>query len=259
MKQGRVLAITNKKGGVGKTTTSEQIADIASNSEYGHGFDVLGISIDPQGNWDNSLRIKQGTPGIYDFIVNGVDTRINVSEHLDFITCTGATAIKAGLEKSGEPFSELCFSRNLSSIIHEYDLVVIDCPPDESYLNNCVYAAADGLVVPITTDRYSIEGIVELSKFVSTIQQLNPKLDFEGILITKVKRNTLVEKSAFEDATECARILNTKVFQSTISLSTVAEQAQRAYQPLMQFNPKANVTIEYKMFVDELLNYENRT
>ena len=74
----QVYAITNKKGGVGKTTTCEQLADILSNTSYGYGKKVLGISIDPQGNWDNSLKIPQETPGIYEFVVNNADTRIKV-------------------------------------------------------------------------------------------------------------------------------------------------------------------------------------
>lgn len=250
---GKIFAVTNKKGGVGKTTTCEQLVDIASNQKYGFGLKVLGISIDPQGNWDNSLGIENGTSGIYDFIVNDMDSRIQISDTLDFITCSGATAIKVGLEQSKEPFAELRFSRNLSLIAGDYDLIVIDCPPDENYLNNCVYAAADGLIVPVTTDRFSLEGILELADCVKYVQPLNPNLHMEGILITKVKRNTLVEKEAEQDAAQCAVHLKTKVFKNTISLSTIVEKAQREYKPLMQYAPSAKITKEYRAFVIELL------
>lgn len=253
---GKIFAVTNKKGGVGKTTTCEQLADIASNKKYGYGMKVLGISIDPQGNWDNSLGIETGRSGIYDFIVNGTDSRIKISDTMDFISCTGATAIKAGLEQSGEPFAELRLSRHLSLIADDYDLIVIDCPPDENYLNNCVYAAADGLIVPVTTDRYSLEGILELGECMKCVLPLNAKLHMEGILITKVKRNTLVEKEAERDAALCAEHLETKVFSSSISLSTIVEKAQREYQPLMQYAPSAKITKEYYAFVKELLGKE---
>lgn len=248
-----VYAITNKKGGVGKTTTCEQLADIASNLSYGYGRKVLGISIDPQGNWDNSLKIPQETPGIYEFVVNNADTRIKVSETLDFITCTNAQAIKAGLEQSKEPFAEMRLVRNLNLIKNEYDFVIIDCPPDENFLNNCVYAASDALIVPVTTDRYSVEGILELSNCIDAIKFLNSDLHLAGILMTKVKRNTQVEREAMLDAEECAQYLNTKVFRSTISLSTIIEKAQRNYQPLMRYAQNAKVTHEYRKFVDELL------
>lgn len=251
--KGKIFAITNKKGGVGKTTTCEQLADITSNKQYGYGLKVLGISVDPQGNWDNSLGVENSKSGIYDFIVNGTDTRIRISETMDFINCAGAAAIKAGLEQSGEPFAELRFSRNLSLIANDYDLIVIDCPPDENYLNNCVYAAADGLIVPVTTDRYSLEGILELADCVRYVQPLNPKLHIEGILMTKVKRNTRVAKEALEDAVQCARHLHTKVFDSTISLSTIVEKAQREYKPLMQYARHAKITKEYQSFASELL------
>lgn len=250
---GKIYAVTNKKGGVGKTTTCEQIADIVSNTQYGYGMKVLGISVDPQGNWDNSLGVENSKSGIYDFIVNGTDTRTRINTTMDFISCTGAAAIKAGLEHSGEPFAELRFSRNLSQIANEYDLIIIDCPPDENYLNNCVYAAADALIVPVTTDRYSLEGILELSDCIRYVQPLNPNLHIEGILITKVKRNTLVEKEALEDAKQCAQHLHTKVFESTISLSTVIEKAQREYKSLMQYARHAKITMEYQAFVSELV------
>ncbi len=252
-KECKILAVTNKKGGVGKTTTCEQLADIAGNEKYGYGLRVLGISMDPQGNWDNTLAVKKGTPGIFDFVVHEKDTRIKVSSHMDFISCSGATAIKTGLEQSGEPFAELRFARNLNLIANEYDLILIDCPPDESYLNNCVYAAAEALIVPVTTDRYSIEGILELANCIEFIKPLNPQLHIAGILLTKVKRNTRVEKEAIVDAQECAAHLDTKVFKSTLSLSTVVEKAQREYQPLMQYAPHANISLEYKSFVDELI------
>jgi len=249
----KIYAVTNKKGGVGKTTTCEQLADIACNNSYGYGLKVLGISMDPQKNWDNSLSVKAGTPGIFDFIVNNQDTRIKINDHMDFISCTGASGIKAGLEQSGEPFAELRFSRSLALIENEYDLIIIDCPPDENYLNNCVYAAADALIVPVTTDRYSVEGILELADCIKYIQPLNQKLHIAGILLTKVKRNTLVEKESIKDAQECADHLNTKVFASTLSLSTIVEKAQREYKTLMKYAPHANITLEYMKFADELI------
>lgn len=247
---GKTMVFSNRKGGVGKTTTAEQTADICSNKTYGFGLKTLCIDLDPQGSWSNSYHM-QGKPGVYDLIINNIDTRIKVNESLDFLTSHDLGKLAA--ELAGQPFAEVQLSDAISNFVDDYDLIIIDCPPEDDWLNNCAYAAADKIIIPVTADRYSVEGVVELSKRVNMIKRLNQDISFGGILLTKVNKRTNAYKEALIDSQECANILNTKVFVSSISLSTVADDAQKAYKTIYEFAPKSVVASEYLEFVFELI------
>lgn len=248
----KVIAVSNRKGGVGKTTTVVQLADLASNPEYGYGLKVLGIDFDHQGSFTTSLKQDSNAPGIYELIVNQLDPRIKINEHLDFITCSNANRV--GNELSSEPFSEVCFAEALSNFKDEYDLILIDCPPEEDFMNNSAYAASDSIIIPMGSDRFSIEGIAELAKKLKTIRKLNPQLRIDGLLLTRIDQRTNAFKESYQDAQECAGILDTKVFTTCISRSTIVDEAQKSYKSILQYAPKSKVANEYMQLAKEIFN-----
>jgi len=250
----RIIAIANQKGGVGKTTTAINLSSCLAEK----GKKVLVIDMDPQGNTTSGLGIDKNEleNTIYEMIIGECLLEEclleNVFNNLSLIP-SNVNLSGAEIELMDIEGKEYIVRGQVNTIRDNYDFVIIDCPPDENFLNNCVYAASDALIVPVTTDRYSVEGILELSNCIDAIKFLNSDLHLAGILMTKIKRNTQVEREAMLDAEDCAKYLNTKVFSSTISLSTIIEKAQRNYQSLMQYAPTSKITREYMQFVNELL------
>lgn len=251
----KILAISNHKGGPGKTTLSMQILDIASNTTYGYGLRVLAIDVDPQGSLTDTLQLA-GKPGLYDFVINSVDTRIRISKTLDFITCTNAASIYETLKTNGEPFPETALSDDLEEIKDQYDLIILDCPPENDFLNNLVYMATNEVIVPITADEYSLKGLILLSKRIKKVCRFNPEIHIGGIVINRVNVQTKSFKDTYESANAMADAYNTRVFRAIIPCSTVVDDAQKNKQSVMKYAPKAKVSYQFSSLVAEILGLE---
>lgn len=252
---GKTIAISNHKGGPGKTTLSMQILDIASNTQYGYGLKVLAIDADPQGSLTDSL-CHSGKAGLFDFVTVTADTRIQITDTLDFISSAGADRIYEELKYNGEPFPDISFSDVLDNFRDFYDLIVIDCPPEDDFLNNMAYMAADEIIVPITSDEYSLKGLILLERRIKKIKRFNPKISIGGIIINRVKMQTNAFKDTFASAHEMAKAFDTKVFNAVIPLSVVVDDAQKNKQSLMQYAPKSTVAQQAYSFVAELLELD---
>lgn len=250
----KVIAISNQKGGVGKTTTSIQLAYLLSDQNCGYGFKILGIDADNQGSWSNTLGLNRGEPGLYELVVNQMDCRIQINENFDFISCTKASSIFNALVK--EPLSEIRLSDCLHDWCDLYDYIIIDCPPQDEFLNSLAYAAANEVIIPIESGRFSLEGVVEMQKRVNVIKRFNQDITFGGLLICNVNKRTRAYKNILEDASICAQKLETKVYESTISKSSVVNDAEANYKSLFEYAPKSKVTHDYAKFIEEVVGYE---
>lgn len=246
----KVIAITNQKGGVGKSTTTVQIG-----AELTEVFNkkVLLIDFDPQHTLTNHMdvHIQRGTPTIYDFIVNGNDARIHLKEKLDLIP---ATSSLKNLMAFREPDSPEMLRKALFEIMDEYDYIIIDCQPAVTELTHNVYAAADGLIIPANPGTYSVEGMAQLNAEVEMIRRFfNPDLRIYGILLTNVDKRTNAEKSLIDMCEECCTLLDTKRYKDIIYHSTVVNDAQAERQSLRNYDKKAKVSKAYHSFVTEMV------
>jgi chromosome partitioning protein len=182
----RVTACTNQKGGVGKTTTVINLAAFLALS----GTRTLVIDLDPQGNATSGLGIDRRSVGrsTYDALVNrasisglAMDTAIT---RLDVVPSTPALS-GAEVELVDIPSRERRLQASLADLDGRYDRVLIDCPPSLGLLTINALTAADGVLIPIQTEYYALEG---LSQLVSTIRRvregLNPRLEIDGVLLT---------------------------------------------------------------------------
>lgn len=246
----KIIAITNQKGGVGKSTTTIQIGDGLANE---FNYKTLLIDFDPQHTLTNhmNVQIKRGIPTVYDFVVNGVEARIKISEKLDLIPSSGALK---NLMAFRDPDSPEMLRRALLDISHEYDFIIIDCPPVVTELTHNVYAAADGLIIPANPGTYSVEGMAQLNAEVEMIKRLfNPNLKVLGILLTNVDKRTNAEKTLIQMCSECCLLLNTKRFNDIIYHSTVVNDAQEERKSLRSYSKKAQVSKAYYSFIKELV------
>lgn len=242
------VAISNQKGGCGKTTTSIEL----SNNLAVNKIKTLLIDFDPQHSSTNALeiRLQRDTITAYEFVTQHAEARIEINEYLDFIPSANTLQNITSMNDLSSP--EM-LREALMNIEHEYDVILIDCPPLITQLTHNCYAAADRLLIPIYPGTFSIEGLAQLKDELIRIRRMyNPDLDILGFFLTNVDKNTNAEKDLINDASYCEEHLETKRFGTIIYHSTCVNDAQKARKPLAVFRPKAKVTIAYDQLIDEI-------
>lgn len=247
---GKTIIISNEKGGCGKTTTSINLSANLANA----GKHVLLIDIDPQGNLSNTYDAKDNLDSsIYRFITDQIFEPKHISENQDLIS-SGEKTKELISKFNNEVGKELYLKDVLDAYKNSYDYIIIDCPSNLNYLTDLAYTSGDILIIPVSVDRYSIEGMAGLSKRVSVIKRLyNPDLQYGGILMTNVKLHTNAHKKVKELANEVLKYIHTFVFDTVIRNSTVVSDASLSFKPLIEYNKKASVTQDYLDFTKELM------
>ena len=190
---GKIIAIANQKGGVGKTTTS---INLASGLAYLNKR-VLLVDFDPQGNATQGVgySVKGDELTIYDAILDDTDIKECIktlrNPPLDLlpasITLAGADLEMANIEKDREKL----LKRNLDGLKDDYDFIIIDCPPSLGLLNTNALTAADSVIIPVQCEYYALEGVTQLLQTIRLVQKLfNPDLRIEGVLLTMFDART---------------------------------------------------------------------
>lgn len=245
----KIIAVSNGKGGCGKTTTSWNLCYNLSIQNY----KVLGIDMDQQGSLSLSNKCKDFEKNVYTMIKNEEFCPIEISENFYMIPSSSLLG-DLFLEFSNRLGKELILSDILEAYSSLYDYIIIDCPPQFTLLADMAYTAADCVLVPVSTGMYSVDGLVELNKRVRMVKRLfNPNIRFGGILITNSKTNTNSSKNIQAMANEAKSYLDTFVYTTIIRSSTVVDDAQDEFKPLYQFKKNADVTKDYLNFTNEFL------
>ena len=189
----RIIAITNQKGGVGKTTTSINLAAALANTKYR----VLLIDMDPQANATQGIGIDRDNIELstYNIIVEECDMKdVIVPSYIANLDVAPASIDLAGADlelanvKSGR---EQRLRNALNKVKKNYDYVIIDCPPALGLLNTNALTACDSVLIPVQCEYYALEGLTQLLNTVLLTQSVfNPKLTIEGILLTMLDQRT---------------------------------------------------------------------
>ena len=189
---GRIIAVANQKGGVGKTTTSINLAACLAEK----GKKVLAVDMDPQGNLTSGLGVDKDSveKSIYELIIGEVDIKevINkeVLENLDIIP-TSIDLSAAEIELIGVDDKEYILRNAIDQVKDQYDFVIIDCPPSLSMLTINAMTTADSVIVPIQCEYYALEGLSQLIHTVELVKdRLNSKLEIEGVVFTMYDART---------------------------------------------------------------------
>ena len=247
----RVLAISNQKGGVGKTTTAINLA--AGLAQLGDR--ALLVDLDPQGNASSGLGYprSQVSAGIYDALLELRDVEdVRLPTHHDRLHLLPATRdlVGAEVELVGAEGRERRLRKVLSPLRDSYEWIVVDCPPSLGLLTLNALVAADAVLVPLQAEYYAMEGLGELLRTISAVKRsMNPDLGREGIVITMVDaRNNLCR----EVENQARQLFGAEVFATVIPRNVRLGEAPSHGQPILQYDEKSAGARAYLALAHEI-------
>jgi chromosome partitioning protein len=247
----RVTACTNQKGGVGKTTTVVNLAAYLALS----GTPTLVIDLDPQGNATSGLGVDRRAldRSIYDALIRGLPlvdlvlgTRV---PGLDLIPSAPALS-GAEVELVGLSGRESRLAACLGGLGDRYERVLIDCPPSLGLLTVNALTAADGVLIPIQTEYYALEGLSQLVNTIRRVREsLNPRLEIDGVLLTMFDGRTRLSAQV---AAEVRRHMNGTVFDTVVPRSVRLSEAPSHGLPIALYDPTSRGAVAYGQLADEV-------
>jgi len=251
----RVFAITNQKGGVGKTTTAINLAaSLAAND-----LKVLVIDSDPQGNCTSGLGVSKDAdkPSLYHVLL--VETpvadaiRATDFEGLSIITAD-KNLVGANLELVELENRETRLRERISSVRQNYDFILIDCPPALDLLTLNALLAADAVIVPIQCEFFALEGVSELMDTIDRVRDsFSHPLDIGGILLTMFDDRTNLTRQVASDLRE---FFKEQVFQTIIPRSVRLAEAPSFGKPILTYDPRSKGAESYIKLAKEVLDHE---
>ena len=248
----KILAFTNQKGGVGKTTSAVNVALSLAVSEV----KTLLIDLDPQSNATTGLSELFGdlNGNIYDIMLNGDGAKSAITStsftHLDVIASTN-DLVGAEIELVGVMAREYQLQKALKKIKKSYDIIIIDCPPSLGLLTINALTASDALVIPIQCEYYALEGLGQLLNTVRLVQRhLNKRLEIVGILMTMYDGRLNLSKQVVK---EVNGFFKDKLFKTFIHRNVRLSEAPSFGKPALLYDANSTGAQNYMSLTEEIL------
>ena len=248
---GKIFAIVNQKGGVGKTTTAVNL----SAALHDLGLKTLLCDFDPQANATSGLGIEKRKikQSIYDVIINGVDVKnVIVQTKFGDVLPSSSDLAGAAVELIHADSREFQLKNVLNQVRFDYDVIIVDCPPSLEMLTLNALSAADAIVVPVQCEYYALEGLADLMNTLRTVKKkLNPRLELFGVILTMFDGRTNFSNQV---AQEVRRHFPGKVFTSVIPRNVRLAEAPSHGVPVMNYDRSSRGSVAYRNLAEEFKN-----
>ena len=250
---GRIIAITNQKGGVGKTTTAINLSACLAEA----GQRVLTVDFDPQGNTTSGLGLEKGNIDntVYELLMNEctVEQCImqSVQERMDVMP-SDVDLSGAEIELLDMEAKESILKRNLQLLDGRYDFIIIDCPPSLNLLTINALTAANTVLVPIQCEYYALEGLTQVLKTIDLVQKkLNKALEIEGVVFTMYDSRTNLSLEVVENVKEH---LNENIYKTIIPRNVRLAEAPSYGMPINIYDGRSSGAESYRLLAAEVIS-----
>lgn len=250
---GRIIAIANQKGGVGKTTTSINLA--ASIAEMGKR--VLAIDLDPQGNMTSGLGVDKNEVEntVYELMLD----ECSINESIQDTVVKGLRLIPSNVNLAGAEIEllgindkEYILKTAVDYIRDDYDFIVIDCPPSLNMLTVNAMTTADTVLVPIQCEYYALEGLSQLIHTINLVQdRLNPELEIEGVVFTMYDARTNLSLQVVENVKNS---LDQNIYKTIIPRNVRLAEAPSYGMPITKYDKRSTGAESYRRLAEEVIH-----
>ena len=249
---GKIVAVFNQKGGVGKTTT---VVNMAATLGY-KGYHTLLIDVDPQGNATSGVGIDKSEVeySTYHMMLGEVSARsIMIETPFKNLSVLPASIDLAGaeIELAEKENRNRILKKAIATLVVEYDYIIIDCPPSLGILSINALVAADTLIVPLQCEYYALEGLSQLVNTVRAVKkEYNPHLELEGVLFTMYDSRLKLTQQVID---EVNKYFPKKTYKTMIPRSVKIAEAPSFGEPVIYYEKYSKASFAYKKFTDEFL------
>ncbi|WZL73153.1 AAA family ATPase [Clostridiaceae bacterium 35-E11] len=252
---GKIIAVFNQKGGVGKTTTNVNLSACLADQ----GKNILVVDIDPQGNTTSGFGVDKTKVAftMYDLLIDNEDIRNCIlktnRENLSIIPSSVQLA-GAEIEMTEIEDRELIFKKAIDQIKQEYDYIFVDCPPSLGLLTINSLTAVDSVLIPIQCEYYALEGVSQLMNTIELVRRnLNPNLEIQGVILSMFDGRTNLSIQVVD---EVKKYFRGKVYTTLIPRNVRLAEAPSYGMSIIEYDGKSKGAEAYREFAEEFLELE---
>lgn len=247
----KTIVIANQKGGVGKTTTAVNIADVLIHCDY----KTLFIDLDPQANSTSTYGAEiENQNTIYDIMEKTCSVK-DAIQHTDFGDIVPGDPMLTTLEMklTSQMLGYKLLKKSLEAVDAEYDYCIIDTPPNLGVFMLNGLMAADSIIIPVQAKKYALDGLNRLLSTINDVLTENPNLQIAGVLLTSYDKRNELDRKIWEALPQTGEEIGLKVFEQPIRICQDIVKAQDFNDSLIELYPTSNAAYDYTYVTNEVL------